>query len=722
MRKNFLVGSFFVCCALAFADGPSLDELNQSAKVLESQARQLGSTGKLDVYGRMRVKLVARFLDYLKIDIQNNRKELSSYAARDLARLIAEETARLKAIAAGTARPVDSPRRVKTEYPKIVAGHLEQPVQWADGKIENRPVFLFGFGHVEGMKRDVEWLADLGMNFCQIDTYMPAILPREGEWNAGVVSQYRSFLTQAQNAGVLVDVLIAPHYMPDWAFQKHPDWKIHLGGFLGYPINQPEVMDLIGGFSERMVRELAPAKNFWSCCLINEPAFFFWGSDPDTRRLWRSYLISQHGTIEHLNQKWGTEYKSWNEIPIYANPNEDNYQQPPGSYDWMRFNDERIANWIEWLGGRVHAGAKDKLTHAKLCDHYFAPYDIMQGVDPYLISRVTDLAGKDSTGDPPLLFVIDSLLRRAAERPVFNSENHFMGDGSTNDVLPGEIRSSFWLQGLGGLDASAAWIWDRNDADPNSPFIGLWQYRPGPTEEYFRTGLDLMRVMPDMIALREKPIEVAVLYSRVSVLRNSKHTDALRKTAGVLLELGIPFSAVNEQMLSAGQVQKRLTGVKVLILPGVKYLADDGLDALPWVEQAGIKLVAVGKEFAAFNAYNKRRTKITVVPDTLPNYEAKDFPQLLSSRLEKAGVRPDIRPVDPKTRQPVQGLIWRTVRKDNRILATAVNTGNVPVTCSWIEGNGKPFIFNDQLNLVPLKPATELRLQPHDVVFGILTP
>ncbi len=722
MRKFYFIGCIYALCAVTFAGSTVPEELTRSAKVLEQEAQELQKAGKLDAYGRMRVKLVTRFLDYLKIDIQNNRKELSSYAARDLNRLIAEETARLKAIAAGTVKPVDSPRRVKTEYPKIVAGHLEQPVQWSDGKIETRPVFLFGFGHVEGMKRDVEWLANLGMNFCQIDTYMPAILPREGEWNASVVSQYRGFLTQAQNAGVLVDVLIAPHYMPGWAFEKHPDWKIQLGGFLGYPINQPEVMTLIGGYTERIVKELAPAKNFWSCCLINEPGFFFWGSDPDTRRLWRSYLISQHGTIEHLNQKWGTEYKSWNEIPVYVNPNEDNYQQPPGSYDWMRFNDERIANWIEWLGQRVHAAAKGKLTHAKLCDRYFAPYDVMQGIDPYLISRVTDLAGKDSTGDPSLLFVIDSLLHRSAERPVFNSENHFLGDGSTNDVLPGDIRSRFWLQGLCGLDASTAWIWDRNDADPNSPFVGLWQYRPGPTEEYFRTGLDLMRVMPDMIALREKPIEVAVLYSRVSVLRNSKHTDALRKTAGALLELGIPFSAVNEQMLSAGQVQKRLTDVKVLILPGVKYLADDGLDALPWVERAGIKLVAVGKEFAAFNAYNKRRTKITVAPITLPNFEAKNFPKLLSGLLEKAGVRPEVRPADPKTRQSVQGLIWRTVRKDNRIFATAVNMGTAPIACSWVESNGKPFTFNDHLNLVPLKPATELQIQPREVIFGTLTP
>jgi hypothetical protein len=722
MRKIFLVGSYFVCCALAFANGPSLEELNRSAKALENQVQQLNASGKLDAYGRMRSKLISRFLDYLKIDIKNNRKELSSYAARDLNRLITEETARLKAIAAGTVKPVDSPRRVKTEYPKIVAGHLEQPVQWADGKIENRPVFLFGFGHVEGMMRDVEWLADLGMNFCQINTYMPAVLPREGEWNQSVVSQYQGFLTQARNAGVLVDVLISPHYMPDWAFKKHPDWKIQLGGFLGYPINQPEVMELIGGFSERIVRELAPAKNFWSCCLINEPGFFFWGSDPDTRRLWRNYLISQHGTVEHLNQKWGTEYTSWNEIPVYVNPNEDNYQQPPGSYDWMRFNDERIANWIEWLDLRVHAAAKDKLTHAKLCDRYFAPYDVMQGIDPYLISRVTDLAGKDSTGDPPTLFAIDSLLRRAKERPVFNSENHFLGDGSTNEVLPGEVRSSFWLQGLGGLDASTAWIWDRNDADPNSPFVGLWQYRPGATEEYFRTGLDLMRIMPDMIALREKPIEVAVLYSRVSVLRNSKHADALRQTAQALLELGLPFSAVNEQMLSAGQVQKRLTDVKVLILPGVKNLADDGLDALPWVERAGIKLVTVGKDFATFDAYNKPRTKISVTPDHLPNSDAKDFSVRLSGLLEKAGVQSEFRLVAPKTHQSVQGLIWRTVRKDDRILATAVNIGKVPVACSWIDPKGKSFTFNDHLNLVPLKPGTELRILPNEVVFGTLTP
>lgn len=101
----------------------------------------------------------------------------------------------------------------------------------------------------------------------------------------------------------------------------------------------------------------------------------------------------------------------------------------------------------------------------------------MQGIDIELIPRVTDLAGKDDGPGTPGLFIVNSLLRSVSRNPIVNSENHFLGDGSTTDVPRGEVRSGFWLQALSGLDASVAWVWGHEN---RNPLIGQWAFRPGP--------------------------------------------------------------------------------------------------------------------------------------------------------------------------------------------------------------------------------------------------
>jgi len=715
-----------VGCAAAWAQTTTQEGLAGAVEQLSGLAEKLETEGRLDPYGRMRVALAARFMDYFKEDAEKHPDTLGAYAARDLARIVAEESARLKAIENGRAAPVDSPRRVASELPRIVREHLAQKVQWSDGRQEDRPVFLFGFGHDTHVQNDIELLAQMGINYCQAQLWWPGIVPAEGQWNQAWIDNMRRSIGRAGELGVLTDVIVSPHYMPGWAFEANPRWRIQLGGFLGWPINDPKPRALMAGWIERAVRELADTKAFWSACLINEPSFFFWTADPDTKRLWRSFLISRHGTVEKLNERWGTEYKDWSETSVYSNPNEDNYIDPPGSYDWMRFNDERIASFIEWLGERVHAAAPDKLTHAKLLTRSFRPYDVMQGIDPELIQRTADLAGTDD-GAGPSYFLFKSI----AAKPLVNSEHHFLGDGSTNDQPQGKVRRDLWLAALYGLDASIAWIWGR---DSREYFVGNWSYRPGPTEEYLRTGLDLMRLMPEIVALREAPVRATILYSRTSVLRDSDHADLLAKTASALLEMNIPFGIVTEQMLSAGQVQKRHPSASVLILPGVVHLPQDAMDALPWVQRAGKSLMTVGNDFAKFDAYHHPRKDVSISPLNVADPNAPAFADRLRRALQQREVTSPIRFVDPETQKNLSGVIVRTApikrghstfSKREKVecplfLVTAVNVTDRPVRGVWTDHEGTVLTFEDQLNLQPGEPVTAVRLAERGVIFGLL--
>lgn len=729
-RTTIILGCCCILTGIAFGDVSPDDQTisapaNRSAELaaafaeLRAAAEPLEKEGKLDPYGKMRLLLVEKFLSLLEIDRKNGRNELVGYAQRDLANLIAAETARLQAIAEGKAQPVATPRRVIDEYPRVVGSHLEQKVRWPDGKVETRPVFLFGFGVFEGMRRDIEFLGAMGTNYCQSEIGPSHVRPAENEWNEGLIEDRRDFFARAQKSGVLVDFLLSPHYVPEWLLEKHPGWKVNLGGFLRVAINQPGVKQFFAETTKKLLQAFKDTPNLWSVCVANEPVILFTHGDPDVTRLWHEYLKKKFGLLEKLNHAWGTDYKDWGDIREYREPPSQPFAHDPELFDWMRFNDRRLADWLAWLADVMKDARPEARTHAKMMWRAFSQYDLLQGVDVYEFGKIGTLNGTDGAN-----FLNDAMMRGVRPAPIVNTENHLLGDRDTNDVPAGEVSSNVWLQALSGMSGSVAWAWERNDDDPNSPFVGLFQYRPGATEEYVRAGLDIMRLMPDVVALMERPPEVAVVYSRTSMLRDPEAEPPLQSAFKTLADANIPTTIIPEQTLAEGDLVKKFPKLKVIVLPGVGFLPNDawrGLESfLKRGYHEGFSVLCVGANVASRDEYAEPRDT-SLFRDTA--VIAKSIPDAggIIQALRSLGVGAEFRLVDAQTRQPVRDVVCITARRDGKILAAAVSRADAPLTCTWLDAKGNTMTFQDAIPLQPTDAAKEFTLQPRQVVCGTLS-
>ncbi|MFG0249428.1 MAG: beta-galactosidase [Phycisphaeraceae bacterium JB051] len=717
------------------------DQLAEQFDQLQALATKLQAP-QLDIYAQMRLRVIERGLAYRLEDIKYENDALAGYATDALMQLMTEEKARLQAILDGHAKPVDSPRLDVTQPPVRNGSHLQGQVRWVDGRVEKRPVMLFGFGHFHEMRRDIDWLASLGCNFVQTEIGPRYLRPAADRWDSGVSLHYRDFIKHAYKQGVLVDMLLSPHYFPQWALDANPDWFVHLGGFLRIAINQPGVNELLRSTQNRMFEEWGELPGLWSVCLSNEPVAFKWADDPDTQSLWIAYLKQTYGEVQAMNQAWGTDYQDWSQVKCYLEPPTLPFPAEPELYDWMQFNNQRFTHWHAMLNNNVHSAAKSSLTHIKMMTRHYKQYDLMQAVDLDQMTQLTDLAGKDGglyprylplpvdeqISHPQKLFLTNKLMSQASDKPMLNTENHLLRDRGTNPILPNAVRSSFWLQALSGLDASTAWCWGRRDNNKHQLFLGLFSYRPGAMEQYMRTGLDLMRLMPVVQAMADQAPRIALVHSPTSLLRNADVMDLEFEVCNQLLQTGVAFTAISEQEFAAGNIPD---SVELVILPQTSHAPDAFVQRLETWAKNGFHhnkaVLGLGKGILQYDPYCKRRrsSKLDFMQDTAVIYQnvyRVDLEKLsgtLHATLEQQRIKPQYQFVDKQTQKPVPGIVSSVADVDGQRWISAVNIWGMPRELICIEtATGRKCDVSDQLSLIPQKAGPVIELQPLDVICG----
>jgi len=279
-----------------------------------------------------------------------------------------------------------------------------------------------------------------------------------------------------------------------------------------------------------------------------------------------------------------------------------------------------------------------------------------------------------------------------------------------------------------GMDASAAWSWEKWDKPKGDWTLGMWLYRPRATEEYVRTGMDLMRLMPEIIALRNAPCEVAVLHSRTTALRNPKYAQYIQRIFAVLQEMGIPVTVVPEQSVADGELRAKLPHLKALILPGLTHLPDKVYGILKREaaeHDTRIKVIGVGEDICRFNEFCQARSDDFLVEESrcyqkIPFEDAQSLRTSFDSALRRCGATRNFTLIGDATQQPARGVFYRTVRTGGRLIATVVNLTSRPAKCHWVGADGRELVFKDRLSLKAKPPAKTMRLEGFDVRFGEL--
>lgn len=626
--------------------------------------------------------MLEQFIPLAKEDLQKGEIQRADFAAKDFRRsldaAVTETQAYLKEPALAPNAVRYKTGRLDIEGLSFVGDRLD-----SQGSESRGPVFFCGYGHFFQVREDIPRFPKYGVNIIQIEVGPSATLTSEGEIDLNAVRSVFETLDRAAEQNIMVNVLLSPHYFPAWAMQKWPHLGHGGGGFLGFCVDEPEAKFVIEKFLRAVVPILRSKRALHSFCLSNEPIFDRTAGCPRTKEMWSAYLEKTYESVSTVNQRYGTDYTSFDEVPV---PGNDAYQAPQ-FFDYCRFNHERFAGWHKWMADIIHEMAPEVPVHAKVMAWtFFQRHAISWGTDAEMFGELSQINGNDCAMWPEggggwatswhSQNMAYDLQRSVARKPIFNSENHLTRDRSTDYVRPEHFRTALWQGAVHGQGATTIWVWERT-YDRGYDFYGNVMDRPGCSEAVGRTCLDLNRFAEEITALQNKPAPVAIVYSNASIARSPGHIDAMGKAYTALNFCGVKIDFISEKQLADGKAGE----YRIIVLAEATHLPQAAFDGLKRVD-ASTNVVVIGRApqkdpYGTALAGVEMLRAASSLPDDADTAEAV-WPTFIAL-LSKLGALPDVRLVDAHTGSPVWGVEWLPKKMGDRTIINMINLLDKPV-------------------------------------------
>ena len=629
------------------------------------------------------------------------------------------------------------PRWDGSTRPTIEGPSFVGPVKMAtNGAPARRPIFFVGYGHFDQVRNDIEKFPGYGVNIVQNGELGPsAIYPKEGQTDDAALDQLSAELDRAAKAGVAVDWLLSPHYLPAWVFAKYPGLRVPRADFFSYSVYAPQMHDLLREFIHHVVARIKDKPALLSICLSNEPINWEQPSEASTA-LWRAWLKERHGNIATLNARWKTSYASFDQIP-QPNPlsvGAAGEAHPSGVWsDFCHWNDEYFTQFHKLMADAVHDVAPQIPVHIKTTTwHYYRSNLVHSGDDADRFGQVTQINGNDSVnlwsfgdrsgssierGDRDFAqgwrenAIAYELQRSVHDAPVFNSENHLIFDRETRYVSPAHVRAALWMGAIHGQSATTIWVWERELSSPQGDFAGDMIERPGCAEAVGLVCHDLNRVAPQITALQNAAAPVRILQSNSAGVWDRGHYDsALLKLFTALSFTGQKVGFVSETQLERRDVPE----AAILFVPDIQHLSDAAFESLTKFKGKIIFASASSEPLLARNEYDQPRAAQLPVPllsdpIQLPATWQTLLP-MLRSRLAKADVSPlvEVTNADGSPQAQVQ---WQTAQMPDGLVINFYNASHDNATVTLTP----PTAMTDLLSGEKFPPGARITLKSLDV-------
>ncbi len=489
----------------------------------------------------------------------------------------------------------------------------------------------------------------------------PAEVQPDGTLDPKGQAFVRDTLNAAQANGVKVDLILSPHWFPEWAYRESPDLtNIRRFGFIKYNIDHPKAREVVQKWLNTFIPRVKDHPALYSFCLSNEPMYVNSGRDSYSKSLWPEFLKRRHGKIEVLNALYGKTFKSFPDVPVPGFEMPEKLSERRAFYDWVQFNQEHFADWHRWMNGIVKEKAPKIPTHSKVMAHYFLPDMVMSGIDPELICGITDLAGNDAyayvTPEGPYAYnwvheeIWYDLLHSFRGQPVFNSENHTIKDGFEGPVSSANTYAVLWQGAIHHQRATTLWVWCEAEA---GELRGSLYFRPANIYSAGKAMLDLNRLQPQVLALSKARPRVALLATMNSTFWEKDYGQTVKNIYTILAFMGQPVTFVTERQLAAG----KFADVEWIILPRATHVTSPTVEALRAYAKKGGKLILTGEENLEWDEYHRKR----ILPAEFQNAARVDASgDNLRQILVKDGLF-IVELHDSKTGKPAGGIEYRVV-------------------------------------------------------------
>ena len=673
-----------------------IDKVEKRFRVFEGLYLRCKARGIPLDYPTVARTTLKQFIPLAREDVQKGHNWRAEFAVKDFNRSIDEGMAEMQAYLKEPSLAPNA-RRYKTGKVAIDGISFVGDRTDSKGRKDRGPLFFTGYGHFGSVRRDMPKWPGYGVNIIQIEVGPSVTLISENDVNLKPAQDIAKVLDDAAKHNVRVDVLLSPHYFPQWALNKWPHLAKAGGHFIGYEVDAPEAMQVIEKFLRTVVPILKDKPALHSFCLSNEPVFNNTANADGTKPKWAAYLRSVHGSLSKMNERYGTKYAAFDDVPI---PGNESYDEPQ-FYDYCIFNQERFAAWHAWMAGVIESMAPDVPVHSKMMSmalpHRFTA---SWGCDPELFGYLSDINGNDCLirGRPGGGWAIPwhtqnmsyDLQRSLVPKPIFNSENHPTEDRTTYYVPPEHFRTAIWQGAIHGQGATTFWVWERCFIQDHD-FYGNVMDRPGCAQAVGTTTLDLNRFAEEVTALQKVKAPVAIVFSWASITREPKYLPAVQRVYEALNFCGVKVDFISESQLIWGKGDD----YEMIVIPEATRLREPtfsrlaSTDAFTFVIGNPPEKDPYGKPFDADRVQYLRNGRSGDFPGDAD--AKKDLWPSFMSFLRANHHVPDIRVVDAATGVPVWGLEWLPAELDGRTIINMVNLRDKPVDVTiLVKGQAVP--------------------------------
>ncbi|MDF2921352.1 MAG: hypothetical protein K0R57_266 [Paenibacillaceae bacterium] len=533
---------------------------------------------------------------------------------------------------------------------------------------------------------------------------------------SNVVNDIGRVLENARDNNIAVNLLLSPHYFPDWVLKKHPETAATHTGFLKFNIDQPLSRQIIEDYLRAVIPLVKDYSSLQSVTLTNEPVYQS-NRNPYYLPIWQTYLKEMYGnSIAELNRIYGTAYTSFGEVqmPSAIAPS-------PVVYDWVIFNNRVFADWHQWMADIIHELAPGLPVQAKVMANLES--SLNWGVDYEQFSELSDMNGNDAYNlieEGPEGFIKElsfyDLQRSFKQAPIFNSEHHFIKDGDDRYVpeQAKRVRAVLWQGAVHGKSASTNWVWERT-YDATSDFEGSLLHRPDVVVDIGRTNHDLNRLAEEVASLQNAAPRTAILYSLASGVYNTNYDETLRRAYQALAYSGQRVGFVTEKQAAAG----KLADYELLVVPAAAHVNAATLAAVDAFSTAGGQVMLIGDEALTRDEHNQPLDAVirgqlggrSVILQASAG--SGDIRTALLPLLEQMNAVP-VALTDLSTGQLVWDAGWQIAEHNGRLLLNVANyTGETRQI--QVSRAGQPAGSVNELIAGTVADASHLELAPYGI-------
>ncbi|NIA29339.1 MAG: hypothetical protein GWP06_05415 [Actinobacteria bacterium] len=574
-----------------------LAQLEPGKSTLDSALQAARNAGVDAAPARVTRTVLDNFIPYTYQDLQSGEVERAQrnvdYMASALSRSLVELKEQVE----------DSTKRLSYPRPSVFNLTIRDGAFYQG----NQPVFLSGVMGWDEPVNDIPKMAGYGFNIIEIEIGPMQTLtgPDEKDVTDAYINSFvLKALRSAERHNVRIPILVSPHYFPQWAYKLYPDVKTCGHGFHQFCIENPNARRVLERHLRFLVSKIKDEPALGSYCLANEPEFI--ERCEYSRQKFIKYLRATHGTIQRLNELWGTDFEDFDRIQIPEEP----IRNVAIRYDWYTFHSRQVTDFFAWMKRIIQEEDPKRPTRIEFMMGVLNPAEGKYGIDREALNRLTEIIGCDQGTSYPgrgeyggnffiQSFFYDLMKSFQPNKPILNSEFHIIRDNDPIHYPANYIRTAIWEAALHGQNAFTIWLWSRQDREASHRHSLMT--RAEATDAAGRTALDLNRLAKYLKEFPRAQADVAIFYSRTSKLLSNVYLQSLQRLYEAVNFLHAPIRFISEDQVAAG----KLRSYKLLLVPQADYVRDDAFGAILQYARDGGFVFCIGGNSFRYNPYGK---------------------------------------------------------------------------------------------------------------------